>query len=144
MKFIPSAAFALATLLAPFGTGIALAQDRPIACEYDPNMGSIRCIIYDDAIVITNVTINNGACRVWDHRLLSASLAQELRDAGKIEHDGDYTDQELDTISEAILATFKARDFSKGDFFRFESYRCTIKNIAIETPTGTYTLKTQL
>jgi hypothetical protein len=122
---------------------VSVAQQQPLGCEYDETMASMLCYVNNGPLVLNGIVINGGECRLWDHRLVRATLAAELRAAGQIASETDYTEQELDTISAAILINFQKREFATNDFFRFESYRCVVKRITLETSAGTVQLNTQ-
>ena len=122
-------------------TPVASAQRHPLECEHDETMASVVCIVRSAPVVIHDILVNGGRCLVWDHRLVRAGLARQLREAGTIESETDYGEQELSTFSAAIVDAVRNRELAVGDFFRFETYRCTIEEITIKASTGDLTLQ---
>lgn len=114
-----------------------------LVCEYDAEMASVLCVIEAGPVQIEDIAINGGACRVWDHRLVRSTLAPRLREAGAIASEGEYSDGDLDLLSAEIVRELTERDFVEGDFFRLETYRCTIESVNIETDAGPFDFRTQ-
>lgn len=114
-----------------------------LVCEYDPAMASVLCVIEGGPVRIEDIAINDGACLVWDHRLVRSTIAPRLREQGIIAPEGEYSDADLDALSAEIVRELSERDFVEGDFFRFETYRCTIESVSIETDGGAFGFRTR-
>jgi hypothetical protein len=125
-----------------YSPSIAMAQDQ-IGCEYDFTMGSVRCVIAQGPLAINDIAINDGKCPVWDHRLVRASIDGELRANGAITTQGEYSADEVELVSEAVIDSIRQKPFARGSFFRFEAYRCVVKTISLDTSAGRLTFHTQ-
>lgn len=118
------------------------AQEQPaISCTYDDNMASTRCDTGPDPVAIHAITINDGKCKVWNHRLVRSELDAKLRASGEITTCGDYSDADIRKLSAAVLEGITSAEIPALSFFRFDAYRCGIQKIELDTSVGIITLK---
>lgn len=119
----------------------AAAQQPAMSCTYDDNMASARCDIDAEPVTVHSIVINGGKCPVWNHRLIKAKIDPELREKGKLSGSGEYSDADVKALSAVVAESIVGQQIPAYDFFRFESYRCAIKTITIETSVGQIDLR---